>query len=67
MVFPFGHVHDRDLPAVAGHRLLILAVILHAFIFVALAAWLVVFAGLLRHLWGSLWGPAAARSRVRSC
>jgi tellurite resistance protein TehA-like permease len=67
MVFPLGMYTTATFQLSRATGFSFLAVIPHAFIFVALAAWLITFAGLLRHLWGSLGPAAGARTQARSC
>jgi tellurite resistance protein TehA-like permease len=54
MVFPLGMYTTATFQLSRATGFSFLAVIPHAFILIALAAWVSVFAGLLRHLWRSL-------------
>jgi tellurite resistance protein TehA-like permease len=54
MVFPLGMYTTATFQLSRAAHFEFLARIPEAFIFVALAAWLIAFAGLLRHLWSSM-------------
>lgn len=54
MVFPLGMYTTATFQLSRATGFTFLAVIPHAFIFIALGGWLLVFTGLLRHLWSSL-------------
>ena len=67
MVFPLGMYTTATFQLSRATGLSFLAVIPHLFIFVALAAWAIVFVGLLRHLWSSLSPIASERAAARNC
>ena len=68
MVFPLGMYTTATFQLARATGFSFLAVIPRVFIFVALAAWLIVFIGLLRHLSSSFSRPAAdARAEVPTC
>ena len=67
MVFPLGMYTTATVQLSRATGFSFLAAIPNVFIFVALAAWGIVFIGLLRHLWSSSWStvanqPVSARS-----
>ena len=61
MVFPLGMYTTATFQLSRATHFEFLAQIPRVFIFIALAAWLVAFAGLLRHLWSSVRPDALAR------
>ena len=63
MVFPLGMYTTATFQLSRATHFEFLVRIPEVFIFVALAAWFVAFAGLLRHLWSSLGQDALARMR----